>query len=137
MPECKFIGKIRTPYKTIEECPRYIQTDGPICTLELEDAYVEGLMGLDRHKYIHVLYWLDKGQRDLLLQTRRRDNKVAGVFALRSPSRPNPIGLATVRLIEIIDNRVIVKGMDCVDGTALLDIKPARTLDAADDKVAT
>jgi len=125
MPECVFIGVIHTPYKTLEECPRNIQEGGPESVLELDAQYVEGLLGLDAHEYIEILYWLDRARRDLLIQKRRKDGITAGTFALRSPNRPNPIGTAVVRLIKVSGDKVYVEGLDCVDGTPLLDIKPA------------
>jgi len=125
MPECVFIGSIRTPYKKLEDCPRNIQEGGAEAVLEVDSQYVEGLLGLDRNEYIEVLYWLDKARRNLLVQKSRKDGRTAGTFALRSPNRPNPIGTAVVKLVRVSGNKVHVVGLDCVDGTPLLDIKPA------------
>ncbi len=121
----RFIGKISTPWRTIEECPRNVDSAGPPCTLELDPGFEEGLRGLEAGDDILVLYWLDRGDRERLLQEQRGSGPVRGVFALRSPHRPNPIGAAVVRIESVEGRNVHVRGLDCLDGTALLDIKPA------------
>ena len=73
-----------------------------------------------------MLYWLDRSRRDLLCQSPRGDGRTVGTFALRSPVRPNPIGTALVSLVGIEGAEVLVRGLDCLDGTPLLDIKPDR-----------
>lgn len=135
MPECVFIGMIHTPYKTMQDCPRNVQPGGDVCTLELETMYTEALMGLDRNEYIQVLYWLDKGKRDRLVQVSRKDNTTSGTFALRSPNRPNPIGSSVVKLISVNGNTVEVEGLDCLDMTPLLDIKPAKIIRMPDGEM--
>jgi tRNA-Thr(GGU) m(6)t(6)A37 methyltransferase TsaA len=129
VPECVFIGSIRTPYKKLEECPRNVQEGGAVAVLELNTQYAAALIGLDSHEYIEVLYWLDRARRDLLIQKRREDGKAAGTFALRSPNRPNPIGTAVVKLVKVSGSKVYVEGLDCLDGTRLLDIKPAMVVE--------
>jgi tRNA-Thr(GGU) m(6)t(6)A37 methyltransferase TsaA len=136
MPECVYIGTIHTAYKRLEDCPRNVQQGGDIATIVLFEEYAEGLLGLDKHEYIQVLYWLDKGKRDVLIQTRRKDNTTAGTFALRSPHRPNPIGSAVVKLISVSRGTVTVEGLDCLDSTPLLDIKPAIITDIGNGNVA-
>jgi tRNA-Thr(GGU) m(6)t(6)A37 methyltransferase TsaA len=123
----RFIGSVRTPWQTLEECPRNVSPEGPACSLELEPAFAEGLRGLQAGNRILVLYWLDRADRENLLQQRKDSSLVCGVFALRSPHRPNPIGAAVVKVEAIEGRRVRVRGLDCLDGTALLDIKPAIT----------
>jgi tRNA (Thr-GGU) A37 N-methylase len=80
--------------------------DGPTCTLEIFDPWVPALKSIERHKELDVVYWLHLSQRDLVHQSPANDGHVYGTFSLRSPARPNPIGIATVR------------------GTPLLDLKP-------------
>lgn len=119
------IGRIKTPYLSLEECPSNIDPDGPLCELQIDEEYVQGLVGLVAGQNILLLYWFEHVDRALLLQTRRKSGRKCGVFALRSPHRPNPIGAAVVRIESITRDCIRVRGMDCLDGTPLLDIKPA------------
>ena len=123
--QLKFIGKIETPFLTIDECPRNISTDGPECRLILEEEYSAGLSGLAEGQEILILYWLGDADRNTLRQTSRRTGKPAGVFAIRTPNRPNPIGAAVINIEKITGSIISVKGLDCLNGTPLLDIKPA------------
>lgn len=120
----RFIGVIRTPWTDRKDCPRQGKPDGPVCRIELDPVWAPGLEGLDRFETIEVLYWLDRSRRDLVTQSPKSDRATTGTFALRSPVRPNPIGLSKVRLIGRRDNVLEVRGLDCLDGTPLLDIKP-------------
>ena len=122
----RFIGRIRTPWSERADCPRQGRDDGPECRLVLEPVWHAALEGLDRYATIEVLYWLDRSRRDLLLQSPKDDGSTVGTFALRSPVRPNPIGTALVRCVRIEAGEVVVRGLDCLDGTPLLDIKPDR-----------
>lgn len=130
------IGTIESPYKRIEDCPRNVVLDGDISSIMIFDKYQEGLMGLNKHEYIQVLYWLDKGKRDVHVQKSFEDNIATGTFALRSPNRPNPIGSAVVKLLDVSGSRVTVRGLDCLDKTPVLDIKPAFITELSDGKVA-
>ena len=119
------IGHIRTPYNTLEDCPRNIDINGPICTLVLDDNLHDGLLGLYEGQDILVLYWFDAVDRTVLQQHSRRSGKLAGIFALRTPNRCNPIGAAVVKIITIENGSLNVRGLDCLDHTPLIDIKPA------------
>ncbi len=122
-----FIGEIITPYKSIADCPRNIDPTGPLCKLIIRDHLREGLLGLQAGQRILILYWLEHADRSVTRQNSRRTQKLAGIFALRTPNRKNPIG-AAVLPIEFIEEGVItVRGLDCLNGTPLLDIKPAMT----------
>ncbi len=121
----KFIGEIITPYENIDQCPRNISKNGPLCSLVLDKKYQAGLNGLEQGNKILILYWLDLAKGAGMEQKSRVDGIKKGVFALRSPHRPNPIGAATVSIENVKENIVEVKGLDCVSGTKLLDIKPA------------
>lgn len=123
----RYIGVIRTPWKTREACPRQGREDGPECRLELLPVWAPALQGVDCYSRLEVLYWLDRARRDLVLQSPKSDGVVYGTFALRSPVRPNPIGTAVVRLVGIDGTVLTVRGLDCLDRTPLLDIKPARS----------
>lgn len=121
----KPIGRIKTPYQTVEECPNNIQRNGPVCKLNLFEEYQAGLSGLKAGQSILVLYWFEGVDRSAILQESFDGENKIGSFALRSPHRPNPIA-AAVRPIEFVDNgSIVVKGLDCLNGTILLDIKPA------------
>lgn len=120
-----FVGRIRTPWADRSACPRRGDPEaGPVCRIEVFapwDAALEGLAGRDR---IEVLYWMDLARRDLVVQTPRGAGAGRGTFALRSPVRPNPIALSRVALLAVEPGALVVRGLDCVDGTPLLDLKP-------------
>jgi len=121
-----FIGRIHTPWTTRQETPRQGRLDGPVCRIEIFDPWVPALQGLETYTDIEVIYWLHLSRRDLTLQSPKRDGAARGTFSLRSPVRPNPIATSMVRLVGIAANIVTVRGLDCLDGTPLLDLKPDR-----------
>ena len=120
-----FIGRIRTPWTSRSETPRQGRLDGPVCQIELLPLWAPALLGLEAFEFVDVLYWLHLSRRDLLLQS-PKDGALRGTFAIRSPVRPNPIGLSKVRLLGIEGNILRVQGLDCLDGTPLIDLKPDR-----------
>jgi len=119
-----FIGRIRTPWTRREDCPKNARESDAICTIELDSRWAPGLRGLETASHVVVLYWMDKSRRDLVLQAPRHYAEQRGTFALRSPVRPNPIAMSVARLLGIDRNRLSVIGLDCLDQTPLLDIKP-------------
>jgi tRNA-Thr(GGU) m(6)t(6)A37 methyltransferase TsaA len=123
-----FIGCIHTPWTSRLVTPRQGRADGPVCRIELFAPWVPALQGLERFERVEVLYWLHLSRRDLLLQSPADDGAVRGTFSLRSPVRPNPIGTSIGKLVGIDGDTVLVQGLDCVDGTPLLDLKPDRCL---------
>lgn len=123
-----FIGRIRTPWTNRLGCPRQGRLDGPPCRIEVFAPWREALDGVTLYERLEVLYWLDRSRRDLVRQSPADDGTTRGTFSLRSPVRPNPIGTSIVRLIGVEDGVVHVRGLDCLDGTPLLDIKPDRAL---------
>lgn len=122
----RFIGRVRTPWTDREGCPRQGRIDGPECRIEVFEPWVAALDGIEEFDTLEILYWLDRSRRDLVRQNPRHDARTYGTFALRSPVRPNPIGTAMVRLIAREGPLLRVRGLDCLDGTPLLDIKPDR-----------
>lgn len=122
--EICFIGRIETPYERIEECPRNVDPGGPMCKLALNPVFRDGLLGLSPGQEIVILYWLGLGDRHLLRQHSRKTGEYAGAFALRTPNRPNPIGMAVSTIEKMEDGNVWVRGLDCLSGTPLIDIKP-------------
>jgi tRNA-Thr(GGU) m(6)t(6)A37 methyltransferase TsaA len=119
-----FIGRIHTPWRRRGDCPKNARGSDAVCTIELDPRWIEGLKGLETATHVIVLYWMDKARRDLVLQAPRHYAEQRGTFALRSPVRPNPIALSVARLVRIDGNSLSVIGIDCLDGTRLLDIKP-------------
>ena len=122
----RFIGTIRTPWTDRDSCPRQGRLDGPECRLVVDPVWHDALAGLQEYETIEVLYWLDQSRRDLVRQSPKSDGRTVGTFALRSPVRPNPIGTSLARLVRIEDGTIVVRGLDCLDGTPLVDIKPDR-----------
>ena len=124
-----FIGRIRTPFRERGACPKNVAESNAICRLELEPRFAPALDGLETASHVIVLYWLHDAARDFLVQAPGHAPRPLGTFALRSPNRPNPIGLAAVPLLGVEGAVVTVRGLDCLDGTPLLDLKPyiART----------
>jgi tRNA-Thr(GGU) m(6)t(6)A37 methyltransferase TsaA len=119
-----YIGRIRTPWKRREECPKNPRESDAVCTIVLDPRWAEGLHGLETVSHVVVLYWMDRARRDLVLQAPRHYAEHRGTFALRSPVRPNPIAVSVARLVRVEGNILTVVGLDCVDDTPLLDIKP-------------
>jgi tRNA-Thr(GGU) m(6)t(6)A37 methyltransferase TsaA len=131
-----FIGRIRTPWKTRDECPKNARESEAICTLEVDPRWAPGLSGVESCTNLVVLYWMNRSRRDLVVQVPRHYGVGRGTFALRSPARPNPIAISVVRLIGVEGGKVSVVGLDCLDGTPLLDIKPYfASTDAVPDAV--
>lgn len=121
-----FIGRIRTPWTSRLQTPRQGRHDGPLCRIEVFDPWVPALDGLAAYERVEVLYWLHLSRRDLVRQSPANDGASRGTFSLRSPVRPNPIGTALARLVGVEGATVLVHGLDCLDGTPLLDLKPDR-----------
>ena len=119
-----YIGRIRTPWKRRQDCPKNPSETDAACTIVLDPHWKQGLSGLESVSHIVVLYWMDRARRDLVLQMPHHYAEGRGTFALRSPVRPNPIAVAVARLVGIQGCALSVVGLDCLDNTPLLDIKP-------------
>lgn len=119
-----YIGRIRTPWQSCDECPKNPRESAAPCTIELDPRWLQAVNGLETVSHLLVLYWMDRARRDLVLQAPRHYGEQRGTFALRSPVRPNPIAAAVTRLTGIAGNKLFVIGLDCIDNTPLLDIKP-------------
>jgi tRNA-Thr(GGU) m(6)t(6)A37 methyltransferase TsaA len=122
------IGHLRTPWRTVAACPRNgRQLDpAPACTAVVRPEWRAALAGLDGFTHLILLYWLgDAARRPLALIRPPFDPRPRGVFATRSPRRPNPVGFSVVRFDGFAaPGRLRVRYLDCRDGTPLLDIKP-------------
>lgn len=119
-----FIGRIRTPWTERKDCPHRGAHDGPLCRIEIDECWRPALAGLEGRKFVQVLYFMHQARRDLLVQAPRGREGTLGTFALRSPVRPNPIASSVVKLEAVEPGVLLVRGLDCIDGTPLLDIKP-------------
>ena len=119
-----FIGRIRTPWQRREDCPKNPRESEAVCTIVLDPRWAQGLQGLDTVSHIVVLYWMDRARRDLVVQSPHHYTERRGTFALRSPVRPNPIAVSVARVVGVARNEISVIGLDCLDGTPLLDLKP-------------
>ncbi len=119
------IGVVHSPFTSAAGTP--VQ---PFCAagtegrIEIFDSYLDGLQDLDGFQRIWVLFWCHRARQPKLKVIPYRDTVEHGLFATRAPSRPNPIGLSTVRLLSVSGNSLHVGELDILDGTPVLDIKP-------------
>lgn len=121
------IGVVRSRLKTREEAPLQGSEGAPEAWVEIDPAFADALVGIAKGNEIILLTWLDRSRRDVLEVHPRGDpeNPLAGVFATRSPDRPNPIGLHRVHVLEIdAPARLRVWPLEALDGTPIIDIKP-------------
>lgn len=120
-----FLGRVRTPWQTRSECPRQGDPEnGPVCRIEIDRRWQAALDGIERHSHLQILYWMDRARRDLVAQSPKSDGNTRGTFSLRSPVRPNPIASSTVMLVGREGAALLVRGLDCLDNTPLIDVKP-------------
>jgi tRNA-Thr(GGU) m(6)t(6)A37 methyltransferase TsaA len=119
------IGFVSSPYKVTSEIPKGLgakhEADG-VLTILLD--FEKGLMDIEGFSHLIIIWEFDRSHRFELLATPPSDNRPHGVFATRSPLRPNPIGLTVVELRRREGNQLHVRGVDMLDGTPVLDIKP-------------
>jgi tRNA (Thr-GGU) A37 N-methylase len=94
----------------------------------IDERWYAALTGLAGHRRVQVLYWMHLARRDIVLRTPFRTRMTTGSFALRSPIRPNPIASSFVKPLSVEAGTLKVRGMDCVDGTPLIDLKPDHTV---------
>jgi tRNA-Thr(GGU) m(6)t(6)A37 methyltransferase TsaA len=131
-----YIGRIRTPWTKREDCPKNARESDAVCTIEVDERWAPGLKDVESCSHLVVLYWMDRAPRDIVLQVPRHYGMQRGTFSLRSPARPNPIAMSVVRLLKVEGAKLSVVGLDCLDGTPLIDIKPYfASTDAAPDAV--
>lgn len=123
-----YIGRIVSPWGP-EDCPKNIgraRETGQSAHIELAQGYAAGLEGLSVGQPIVLLYWMTEAHRNIVVQRPRHTNGPRGVFALRSPARPNPIAMSTVRItsLDIEKGHIGIDAIDVYDGTPLIDLKP-------------
>jgi tRNA-Thr(GGU) m(6)t(6)A37 methyltransferase TsaA len=126
-PAVKFIGRIHSSLKSIEECPLQENENAPEATLIISPEFAEGIKDIQPGSEILLLTWLHMADRTVIKCVTRNNygSPLMGVFSTRSPDRPNPIGMHTVEVISISNGTSIrVSGLEVIDQTPLLDIKP-------------
>ena len=126
-PVLRPIGRLATPWRSIVACPRNgRQPDPPpLCQAEVFEEFIPGLEGLAGFSHLLLVYWLNQAPPPAMLITPPFDGKPRGIFTTRAPARPNPIGISVVAFDGFAaPGRLMVRYLDCVDGTPLIDIKP-------------
>lgn len=126
-PSFRPIGYVRSSLVSRKNAPRQPDEGAPEAWVEIDPAFADALLGMQPGDDLILLTWLHEGRRDVLQVYPRGDrrNRLTGVFATRSPDRPNPIGLHRVHLLEILDGqRLRVASLEAIDGTPVIDIKP-------------
>jgi tRNA-Thr(GGU) m(6)t(6)A37 methyltransferase TsaA len=121
------IGYVRSVLKERADAPRQGSEGAPDARLEIDAAFVRGLDGIEAGQEIWIFTWLHQAKREVLEVHPRGDalNPLKGVFATRSPDRPNPIGLHLAKVLSVDGHWLEVQGLEAIDGTPIVDIKPA------------
>ncbi len=124
-PYLRIIGILHSDISSLEDAPKNFNESDRVGTLEIYPEYREGLEGIVAGQTIVVLFWLHKSTRNNLRVYPRgnRSRGLRGVFATRSPVRPNPIAVSELEVQAIRGNRLEVSGLDILDGTPIIDIK--------------
>ncbi|WP_245717420.1 TrmO family methyltransferase domain-containing protein [Nocardia jejuensis] len=124
------VGTVHTPYARVADCPRWPWTQSVISTLRIDATYVGCVEGVRAGIRAHVLWWAALADRSVTRRHMAAAGPLTGVMASRGVARPNPIGLTLVDVVAVAADglSIEVRGMDCVTGSPLLDIKPALTL---------
>jgi len=120
------IGTIRSTIKARADAPKQGSEGAPDAWLQVNQFALQGIDGLKAGDEIIVITWLHKAHRDVLKVHPRskKDRPLTGVFATRSPDRPNPLGLHRVTVRQIVKNKILVGPIEAIDGTPVVDIKP-------------
>jgi formylmethanofuran dehydrogenase subunit E len=128
------VGVVRSPYRKRGDAPRQGRLSPVESMIEILPEYGEALRDIAEHPHLFVITWFHLSRRDLLVATPPGSMKEHGVFAIRAPERPNPLGLCLVDLLKVEGLRLTVRGLDAIDGTPVVDIKPFhRDLDCPPD----
>ena len=123
------IGVVHNAYKNLTDIPRQGRMSEEISEIEIHPAFADGLLKIEQNQYLIVLYWAHLAKRDILKTIPPAAKELHGVFASRSPGRPNPLSLCIVELIERSGSILRVRGLDALSGSAVIDIKPYTQLD--------
>jgi tRNA-Thr(GGU) m(6)t(6)A37 methyltransferase TsaA len=125
-PTLQYIGKINSELKNIDDCPRQADENAPEAVIIVYPEFADGIRDIKPGDEILLFTWLHKGDRTVL-ETRPRSNPNAaltGIFSTRSPDRPNPIGIHSVKVTSMAEGYIKVAGLEVLDQTPLIDIKP-------------
>lgn len=124
--QLRSIGTVESPLQDMDSAPRQPDEGAPAAWLVLDPDMLQAMHGLHTGDRVLILTWLDRARRDVLSVHPRGDTTrpPQGVFATRSPHRPNPIGLHEVEITAIEETRIQVRGLEALDGTPILDLKP-------------
>ncbi|HHN72729.1 MAG TPA: S-adenosylmethionine-dependent methyltransferase [Thermopetrobacter sp.] len=142
-PRIMLIGRVHSPWATRRECPRNLadarkimRERGLSAALEIDPAFRRGLEAVGFYGHLIVMYWMHEAARNIIIQRPHHMRGPRGVFSLRSPVRPNPIALATVKVLGLDEaaGRIDIDAIDCVDETPLVDVRPwVASIDAPED----
>ena len=124
--ELRRIGVVESPIADRHDAPKQADEDAPAAWIVVDDAYVDGLLGVEVGDPVFVVTWLHEAERDVLQVHSRGDESrpLTGVFSVRSPVRPNPLGLHLTTVTAVDGNRVQVAELEAIDGTPVVDLKP-------------
>ena len=122
------VGRVRSAVTDPSSAPHQGRDSGTEAFIEIDDAYADALDGIEEFDTVIVLCWFHLSRRDLLKVHPRGDvkNPLRGVFSTRSPLRPNPVAVYTARLLERKGTTLKLQGIDAVDGTPVIDVRPHR-----------
>ena len=124
MIEINPIGIIHSPFNRKGQAPRQGRSCEERMQIEIYEQYISGLGSMEGISHIWVLYWMDRAERDILFAKRPDWDEPRPVFTIRSPARPNPIALSIGKIEEISGGNIIVTGLEALDGSPIIDIKP-------------
>ena len=112
--------------KNNEKKPRFGSFSNEITEIEVDEKFTDALNGIDDYSHVIIVFWMDKVKESVITHQPQGNPEVpiVGIFSCRCPQRPNPIAITTVKLIERQGNKIKVKGLDILDGTPIIDIKP-------------
>ena len=128
--ELQEIGIVHNDYKELKDMPRQGYFGDTISEIEIHPAFEDGLLHIEKYTHLIVLYWAHLAKRDILKTLPPHAREIHGVFASRSPGRPNPLSLCIVELVGCDGNILRVRHLDALDGSGVIDIKPYTKEDA-------
>lgn len=121
----KPVGFIKSPYETREEIPRQSVLSDQTAIIEIEEEYKDAIFNLEVGNYIVIIFAFHKSPKNTpLIIDHKHTNGRKGIFATRSPNRPNPLGLSICKIIDLTDSTITIEKVDMLNGTPVLDIKP-------------